>query len=229
MMERNDPAHVFLQSKLQTTLSSVVPHGQDYALLDFPDHSNVGDSAIFMGQLSILQSVHQSAPAYVCSMRSYFNDPELALIDGPLYLHGGGNFGDLWPTHQIFRETILRNHPDKKVIQLPQSIHFNSDEALEKAATAIGMHPDFTLMVRDKQSFDLAKKNFSCSILLCPDAAHGLGDLSGSQQATIPILCMIRTDSESGLTSEEIKEIHSYGPVQDWLEDTGESRLELKA
>ncbi|MBQ1202996.1 MAG: polysaccharide pyruvyl transferase family protein [Loktanella sp.] len=193
--------------------------------MDFPDHSNVGDSAIFLGELSLLTSLHGVRPSYVCSMRSHFNDLESVLPDGPIYLHGGGNFGDLWPAHQSFREAVIRRYPHRKIIQLPQSIHFRQAEALDQSASIIDKHPDFTLLVRDKESFVLAKEKFACNVLLCPDAAHDLGPLQRSQEADHPILCIIRTDSESGLTPEQIEEVGSYGPLQDWVQD----RPQMKA
>ena len=47
---------------------------------------------------------------------------------GPIFIHGGGNFGDLWAAHQEFRERVLERFPDRQIIQFPQSIHYNSQE-----------------------------------------------------------------------------------------------------
>ena len=49
-----------------------------------------------------------------------------------IFIHGGGNFGDLWPEHQQFREMILQRYPDRPVIQLPQSIHFQDKANIAK-------------------------------------------------------------------------------------------------
>lgn len=78
-----------------------------YAILDFLDHSNVGDSAIFLGELAWLKAAIGRDPSYVCSMRSYTDDIDRQLPDGTIYLHGGGNFGDVWPRHQVFCENIM--------------------------------------------------------------------------------------------------------------------------
>jgi exopolysaccharide biosynthesis predicted pyruvyltransferase EpsI len=43
--------------------------------------------------------------------------------DDPILLHGGGNFGDVWPGFQRFREQVIRESPNRRIIQLPQTIH----------------------------------------------------------------------------------------------------------
>lgn len=222
MMEGNgmDTAIKETQAVLYKTLSNLAPECQHYAILDFPDYSNVGDSAIFLGELALLGAIHGIGPSYVCSMRSHSDDIDTKFPDGPLYLQGGGNFGDLWPKHQDFREEILRKYPDRKIIQLPQSIHFSSPEALDRAAVVIDKHADFTLLVRDEESFALAQTKFNCPVLMCPDSAFALGALRRTREVTLPGLCMLRTDNESGLTPEQRTEIATYGPMQDWLDDT---------
>lgn len=216
-----------MQDVIYTTLSSVAPDCRHYAILDFPDYSNVGDSAIFLGELALFDTIHSSRPSYVCSMRSYLDDIDAIVPDGPLYLQGGGNFGDLWTRHQDFREHILRKYQDRKIIQLPQSIHFSKPEALDQCAFAIDNHADFTLLVRDEESFALAQTKFNCQVLMCPDSAFALGALKATQEAKHPVLCMLRTDSESDLTSQQRDEIAAYGPMEDWVNDTPHMKSRL--
>jgi len=224
-MDAIDPAIRDIQTVLFKTLSDLAPEGRQYAILDFPDYSNVGDSAIFLGELALLGAIHDCEPSYVCSMRSHTEQIDTKFPDGPLYLQGGGNFGDLWPAHQDFRENMLRRYPRRKIIQLPQSIHFNTTEALDQCAFAIDKHDDFTLLVRDEESFDLAQRKFNCPVLMCPDSAYALGPLTRTREATHPVLCMLRTDNEGALTHEQHTEITTYGPIQDWVNDTPNMKL----
>ena len=80
------------------------PPGTPYALVDFPDHPNVGDSAIWLGEIAMLRAVGAGDPAYVCRWDDFdeaaFRD---ACPTGPIFIHGGGNLGDIWPHHQHFR------------------------------------------------------------------------------------------------------------------------------
>ena len=72
-----------------------------------------------------------------------------------LLLHGGGNFGDLWPTHHEFRCRLLEEFPHHRLIQLPQSVSFASTERRDRIARLIANHSDFHLFVRERQSFDV--------------------------------------------------------------------------
>ena len=75
-----------------------------YALVDFPNHSNVGDSAIWAGEMAYFSRHAARPPAYVCSLKTFSMDELTARCpDGPIFIHGGGNFGDVWPHHQAFR------------------------------------------------------------------------------------------------------------------------------
>ena len=87
-----------------------------YAILDFPDHSNVGDSAIYLGERKVLSSIAGCEPAYVSSVLNHndrvirdFGDSDI------IFLHGGGNFGDVWPLHQKFRERVMKRFPAQKM------------------------------------------------------------------------------------------------------------------
>ncbi|TIO38875.1 MAG: exopolysaccharide biosynthesis protein, partial [Mesorhizobium sp.] len=96
---------------------------------------------------------------------------------GPIFIHGGGNFGDLWITHQDFRERVLEQFPNRRIIQFPQSIHYKSQERRERSARIIGGHKNFVLLVRDEESKAFAEKHFDCEVRLCPDMAFCIGAL----------------------------------------------------
>jgi len=169
---------------------------QDFALLDFPDHPNVGDSAIWLGELAYFAK-WAKPPAYVCAKEDVDWD-ELAktVPSGPIYIHGGGNFGDLWPAHQDFRIEVLRRFPGRLVIQLPQSIHFGSADDIETTRRAIAAHGRFILMVRDHESFAFATAHFDCTTTLCPDMAFCLGTLRLRAAPIHDELFLLRTDLE---------------------------------
>lgn len=208
-----------VQALLRSTISTLAENGQPYGILDFPDYSNIGDSAIFLGELTLLRAAHCCEPSYMCSFSSHVENINYIFPEGPLYLNGGGNFGDLWAVHQEFREYLLQRYPDRKIIQLPQSIHFNDPKALDRCAMAIDRHPDFTMLVRDEKSYDIAKAKFNCQVMMCPDAAYALGELERTCKVTDPLLCMLRTDKESNLPPQLQKEMGTYGPMEDWVEE----------
>ncbi len=135
--------------KLEEILGLFVSCGDHYALIDFPDHSNVGDSAIWLGEIILLKRLTGNLPSYVSDLHSFDADELVAnLPKGVILIHGGGNFGDLWAQHQVFRENIVCLFPDRKIIQLPQSIHFLDSNNLHNAVKIFNNHPDFHLLVR---------------------------------------------------------------------------------
>ena len=91
-----------------------------------------------------------------------------------LVMHGGGNFGDLYPVHQCFREQIVWRFPDNRIVVLPQSVYFPSSTELERSARLFSQHRDLILCVRDRESFAQVHGRFTQRTLLVPDMAHQL-------------------------------------------------------
>ena len=167
------------------------------ALIDFPNHSNVGDSAIWLGEINYLRE-RKCRIMYACDAESYSFNALRSLVGKNLILiHGGGNLGDLWPRHQRFRERVLKDFPDNRIVQLPQSIHFSNPASLKQSQEAFSSHPDFHLVVRDRPSYDFAKQNYSNPVYLCPDMAFmlELDSLQNGSKLT-DVLILSRTDKE---------------------------------
>lgn len=212
----------FLQDEISRQIEPLLTD-QPFALVDFPDHSNVGDSAIWLGETCFF-SKHGLTPAYCSSLRSHSSaDMKAAIGKGPIYLHGGGNFGTIWKAHQDFRIDLLKSFPHQPIVQLPQSIHFQSLEMIDETAKAIEQHGNFTLLVRDKPSLDFAQRHFQCETLLCPDMAFFMGSLE-RRSPTYDIFYLLRTDLEGAIQGEVQHGKQSF-KVDDWLE---ESRLSIK-
>jgi pyruvyl transferase EpsO len=148
--------------------------GKSVAFIDIPTYFNVGDLLIYKGTEAFFEQ---------------FN------------VQGGGNFGDLYQVHQKLRESIISKFIGKKIICLPQSIHFESEKALVKSAALFSQHPDFHFYVRDNASFSIAKR-FTSNVSMMPDMAHSLHPLVdltevGISNASPPrILNLVRIDKE---------------------------------
>ena len=195
-----------------------IARDQPYALLDYPDYNNIGDSAIYAGELAFFDKHVGRAPGFVCTYRGDLNDMGARVPEGPIFLQGGGNFGDIWHMHQDFRLAVLKRFPDRRIIQLPQSIHFGDDAALQRTARAISDHGDFVLLVRDRHSFDLAKDRFDCDVQLCPDAAMMMWKLPIQGAAERDDLVMLRQDAEA-VDNEARLWLKAHYPVEDWVRD----------
>ena len=175
-------------------LDAVLPSGK-LALVDFPDHSNVGDSAIWLGEMAYLRKSGR-LPAYYSAIADFDDDACRAAVGGgAILIHGGGNMGTLWPKHEAFRLHLLRTHRGRPIIQMPQSIHYADPAAATEMAEAIRAHGQFTLLVRDARSLAFAEQYFDCAIRLCPDAALMLGRQQRAP-AAVPVFALLRTDHE---------------------------------
>ncbi|MCV3273798.1 polysaccharide pyruvyl transferase family protein [Roseobacter sinensis] len=206
-----------LMDSFASVVGPLVAPGESYALLDFPDHPNVGDSAIYTGELEFFDAHVGRPAAYVCSLTTYRRDVGAFCPEGPLFIHGGGNFGSVWRKHQLFRHAIMEHYRDRKVVQLAQSVHYagHDGDTLEETKRLIGQHPDFTMLVRDTPSYDFVQTHFDCPVQMCPDAAHYMWHLPPSAAPDHTVLSLLRADKEK--TNPDIRPyLETVGPVADW-------------
>jgi exopolysaccharide biosynthesis protein PssK len=171
--------------------------GARVALIDFPNHGNVGDSAIWLGETEILRELGTTV-VYTCETEGYREEAlRRALRPGDaILIHGGGNFGDDWPGYQALREQIVASFPKHRIVQLPQSINFSRPENLDRARSVFASHPDLVLLCRDEGSLELARREFPSAVSeLAPDGAFALGPLP-RRPPTMPVLWLSRTDRE---------------------------------
>src|SRR5688572_22421553 len=104
------------------------------ALVDMPVHLNIGDSLIGLGQLIVLEKLAKLKQIKFIGNRA----PESVLDSierdqGTILIHGGGNFGTFWPAHQRYREELLTRYRKASIVQLPQSIYFDSAQELQRS------------------------------------------------------------------------------------------------
>lgn len=194
-----DEADVIVQAQaaLRSVLDPLFKNVNVCALVDFPNHVNVGDNLIWLGEKIYLKS-SGIRPVYTCDLYTYDKGLLAAKIGkNPILIHGGGNFGDVWPKHENFRRKILSDFPDNPVIQMPQTIHFSSREAVQEAKRVYDSHPDFTLLARDETSLAFARNEFKCKSAACPDSAFFIGRVKRPRPVQ-DIVYLQRTDHEAG-------------------------------
>jgi pyruvyl transferase EpsO len=172
--------------------------GKSVAFIDIPTYFNVGDLLIYKGTEAFFEQFNVNI-SYRCGTAG-IDYNQLEKVD-VILMQGGGNFGDLYQVHQKLRESIISKFIGKKIICLPQSIHFESEKALVKSAALFSQHPDFHFYVRDNASFSIAKR-FTSNVSMMPDMAHSLHPLVdltevGISNASPPrILNLVRIDKE---------------------------------
>jgi pyruvyl transferase EpsO len=196
-------------------LDPLLGDASELSLLDFPNHPNVGDSAIWAGEIAYLES-RGLQPRHV-SDKGATDWEAVSRLRGPILLHGGGNFGDVWPEHQHFRNEVITRFPGRKIIQLPQTVQFSSPAAAAETRKIVQAHPDFTLFVRDERSQEQTRTLLDMEPILVPDMAFCLGRISKQQAADRDLLLLLRTDKEK---RQEISEASALpGRAEDWMTD----------
>jgi pyruvyl transferase EpsO len=151
----------------------LIPRGSRVLYLDVPNHFNVGDMLIFAGARAFLAD----CGANVIGYHSWGTFREAIIERLPedviVVLHGGGNFGDLYPTFQQFREEIVAALPRHRIVVFPQTFHFSSHDALRRSAAIFRSHRNVAILCRDHRTLDEAGQ-FCDETFLCPDMAHFL-------------------------------------------------------
>jgi len=182
---------------LVAQLKPLVAEAPAVALLDFPAHGNVGDSAIWLGALAALRAAGAPAPAYTCDADNYHRTALARAVGGGTILFtGGGSFGDLWEKHLRFRERVVADFPDNPIVQLPESVCFLRAESLARSRDVFNAHRRVTLMARDAASLAVFRGAFSAPSHLAPDLAFMLGALERPALPVRDILWLKRDDKE---------------------------------
>lgn len=165
-----------LKSKLSAI--AVDLEGKKVAYIDIPLHYNVGDTLIYLGTEKFIEDHN-----IVITHRAFQKNIDHKKLNEAdvILLHGGGNFGDLYTKHQKLRESIVKKYPNKKIVLLPQTIFFKSQEEEVRSAKIFNDHKNLTFYVRDERSFDIAQ-SFSDKVILMPDMAHSLHPLVDIQE-----------------------------------------------
>ncbi|KJD34626.1 hypothetical protein PK35_02280 [Tamlana nanhaiensis] len=147
----------------------------DYVYLDLPYHNNIGDTLIWKGTETFLQTIPHKC-LYKASCENYITPKinESVII----LLHGGGNFGDLYEIHNNFRLKIIKEFPNNPIIILPQTIYYKDKSKLESHSQTLANHKNLTICARDHRSLNILRDNFEQNKhLLLPDMAFCI-DLS---------------------------------------------------
>lgn len=190
------------------------------ALLDYPDHPNIGDSLIWLGEIFYLVDILKTNISYLSSRKNFSNQQmEQKIGNSPILLHGGGNLGDIWPYYQNFRLKIISEYKENPIFILPQTIYFADSNNVKQTAEVFNAHPNLTIFVRDHHSYDFAKKHFGqCKNILAPDMAFQMLKMPGltsKYESKNSILIHRRLDKEKKFLSKELGNF-SNTKIEDW-------------
>jgi pyruvyl transferase EpsO len=212
-----------LRARLEDVLLPLLPQGARFALLDYPNHENVGDAAIWAGERAFL-AAHGRDIVYVSDLQSYSARRLRSRLgsDGVILLHGGGNFGDLYPHHQRHRESVIAEFREHPIVQLPQTATFADVANVRRAGGIYGQHDNLTLLLRDAASLRFVREHFSNPSYLAPDSALALS-LRRREGTFGTVLWLARTDAERAVERSTIQGLRKSATVSgdvlvtDWV------------
>lgn len=194
-------------------IGAVLQRGERIVYIDYPVHANVGDLLIQEGDECFFER-QGIAPKRRYSVHLFLRRKLPTFPKGhTIVFHGGGNFGDLHRPFQQLRERIIAGNPSHRIVILPQTIHFSSEDALARSSRIHRGHDNLHIFCRDRRSHELALKHFSRNSYLAPDMAHFLHPISRTAPCENKELFLLRRDMEASATQDRHGTAH--GSV-DW-------------
>ena len=211
-----------LQAEARKVLDAIIPADAHIILLDYPNTTNVGDSLIWLGEMAYLSS-RSLKPKYVCDIENYDKNNIKKLLNekSVLLMHGGGNFGTVWKKIHNFRLQVLKDFIGTKIVQFPQTIHFDDADKIKEMTDVIRQHGNYCLLARSNKSYAFAKHHFDTELYLCPDMAFFIGEIKHLSVPIFDRFILSRTDHEKSsevLTDTTQFSQNSSYQVTDWLQ-----------
>jgi exopolysaccharide biosynthesis predicted pyruvyltransferase EpsI len=185
-----------LAGELTQGLKRILGEPSHCAVLLYRDSPNAGDAAIWVSQVRILGRLGFTA-TYV-SARDAFSADELRhrVPRGPILISGGGSLGTRWGKTHAFKERVIEEFPDRQIVILPQSGHFDDIAALARFRNIAEAHRRLTVIARDRAT--LAElKEVDCGKELLPDLATDLWDYRGASRGKESVRYLLRQDGEA--------------------------------
>jgi len=185
-----------MQETTRRVLQTLHRDVSELIFVDIPDHPNVGDAAIALGQMAFWrESGIEVSGIYSKGTVT----PAVFSSQTAVAIQGGGNLGGLYPAHDQLRFALAEQLPARTVlIQQPQSVHFSSVRDETEFAERFASRSEVRIAVRDNHSYATLSR-LGMSPVLSPDAAHMLGAID-AEPASQRAVFLLRRDKESDET-----------------------------
>ena len=209
-----------LEGKELDKLIATYKNQEKIVYFQTPEHGNLGDQAIAIAGKKIIKDKHKNNLILEFSYNEYKRNSkkirELININDIIYIHGGGNFGNLYVWEESQRRDIIKKFNDNKIISMPQSLSYTDDlqgkDELKITKEIAKNHKNLTIIARDEKSYAFAKENFSFNnVIMGPDSVLYLEDyyLEKMKQERKNVIFTIRKDKEKVLSDNKIKQIQN--------------------
>lgn len=177
-------------------------------LLGTTSHNNLGDHAISLAEILFIQKyineyklievLDRDVCRYLPKIKKRIQKEDL------VFLHGGGNMGIDYYSHEMIRRKVVKALPKQKIVIFPQTIDYGNSftgkvvRGLTKKT--FNRHKHLCIATREEHSFLLSKKYFPNALnVLTPDIVLSLYPLTIDETKKNDFLVCLRSDKEKQL------------------------------
>ena len=150
-------------------------------LFGTPMHGNLGDHAIAIQEQYFFEDFFPDYEYFEILMPMYHTQKKIiknaVTPEDLVVISGGGWMGNLWIHNECVIREIVQNYPNNKIIILPQTVYYTSDELGEKeyriTNEILKKHSNLHIFVRERKSYNFIKQKFeftgNSDVYLVPD------------------------------------------------------------
>lgn len=182
----------------------------EFCFVNTPTHGNLGDHAIVLAERQLLRDYSLKYTELMEQQLDYHEKYYAWVMprNQIVAIHGGGYLGMLWPEEEYRLRRILKAFHNHKVVIFPQTVTFDMTTDwgrafFEESRKSYYAHPDLTIFVRERQSYEFMHKYMpNLNVLLVPDIVTLLRNPQIPQKRKDILFC-IRKDHERNISIED--------------------------
>lgn len=125
-----------------------------------------------------------------------------------IFFQSGYCTQDLGGIEDLMHQAVINDYPDNKLILLPQTIFFKTEERKKQASKVYDAHKHLLFLARDQVSYNIAKEMFpNLPIKAFPDIVTTMiGNYNFNEEKKNILFCL-RNDIEKFYSNEEINRL----------------------
>lgn len=192
-------------------ISEIESEKNDYdLLLGTAIHTNLGDHLITLAEEKMMGDLNPNRKVYEVptEMFQFYKKRLRRAVNSSarIFINGGGWMGNLWPNEERLLQDMVDTFCENETVIFPQTVYYDYNvqpfqELIDRGNRIFKKCADLTLFVRDKQSYDFAKKNLSIKkIMLVPDIGLYYSPVKYLKKEGVIGLC-VREDREKSSDS----------------------------
>jgi exopolysaccharide biosynthesis predicted pyruvyltransferase EpsI len=217
-----------LDPKFRDTLLALLNWKEkELYLVGFPDHPNVGDSAIWLSTIAIFEDldikilgcIRENAFISKRLLKKLGNDENLVFV-----YKGGGDLGGRYPHVESLIAQLLKSFPNSMHVIFPQSVDLTEKSRLGDFLMMTMEKDNLFIFARDRTSHDYLRDN-GFKVFLTRDIVHQM-KLTSSTKDVQGVVLLMRNDPEKLAKIEYLSD--EFWRMFDWPAETYKNKIRCK-